>query len=190
MIPFFELLRFTLHEKDSHIAQNAIVFPLVWQWAVYEDSGRKRILQGTLLNNHRLQAEEPSLGFDSDMTTKERKQNEHHQTTNQVLQPMGAVLFPWETLYEFGRMICLGFMVTFGDTSSAGTARSRQTNSNEHVGRYSILSKALSLGRRHERKVTKETEFSLNSVKQQNLAGRMGRVLVAKTRLERGLRQS
>ena len=143
-----------------------------------------------LLDNRRLQAEEPSLGFDSDMATKERKQNEPHQTTNQVLQPMGAVLFPWETLYEFGRMICLGFMVTFGGTPSAGKARGRQTNLNEHVGRHSFLSKALGLGGRYERKGTKETEFSLNSVKQQNPAGRMGRVLVAKTRLKRGLAQS
>jgi hypothetical protein len=53
---------------------------------------------------------------------------------------MGAVLFPWETLYEFGCMICLGFMVTFGGTPSAGKARSRQPNLNEHVGRHSFLS--------------------------------------------------
>ena len=64
----------------------------------------QRTLQD-LLDNRRLQAAQPSLGFDSSMTTKERKQNEHHQTTNQALQHMGAVLFPWEALYEFGRMI-------------------------------------------------------------------------------------
>ena len=67
-----------------------------------------------LLDNRSLQAEEPSLGFDSAIPTKERKQNEHHQTTKQALQHMGAVVFPWEALYEFGRMICLGFMVTLG----------------------------------------------------------------------------
>ena len=100
--------------------------------AVYKDSGRRRIVQLTfqdLLDNRRLQAEEPSLGFDSAIPTKERKQNGHHQTTNQALQHMGAVVFPWEALYEFGRMICLGFMVTFGGTPSAGKARGRQTNS-------------------------------------------------------------
>lgn len=75
-----------------------------------------------LLDNRRLQAEEPSLGFGSAIT-KERKRNEHHQTTNQALQHMGAVPFPWEVLYELGRMICLGFVVTFGGTSSAGKAR-------------------------------------------------------------------
>jgi hypothetical protein len=143
-----------------------------------------------LLDDRPLQVEEPSLGLDPAITTKERKQNEHHQTTNQALQHMGTVLFPWEALYEFGRMICLGFMVTFGGTPGAGKARSRQTNLNEHVGRHSFLSKALGLGGRYERKGTKETEFSLNSVKQQNPAGRMGRVLVAKTRLKRGLAQS
>jgi hypothetical protein len=107
---------------------------------------RRRIVQLTLqdlLDNRRLQAEEPSLGFDSAIPAKERKQNEHHETTNQALQHMGAVVFPWEALYEFGRMICLGFMVTFGGTPSAGKARGRQTNLNEHVGRHSILSKAL-----------------------------------------------
>jgi hypothetical protein len=69
-----------------------------------------------LLDN-RFQAEEPSLGFDSAIPTKKRKQNEQHQTTNQALQHMGAVVFPWEVLYEFGRMICLGFMVTFSEFS-------------------------------------------------------------------------
>ena len=98
-----------------------------------------------LLDNRRIQAEEPSLGFDSAIPTKERKQNEHHQTTNQALQHMGAVVFPWEALYEFGRMICLGFMVTFGGAPSAGKARGRQTHLNEHVGRHSILSNALGL---------------------------------------------
>ena len=82
-----------------------------------------------LLDNRSLQAEEPSLGFDSAIPTKERKQNGHHQTTNQALQHMGAVVFPWEALYEFGRMIWWGFVVTFGGTPSAsGKARDRQPN--------------------------------------------------------------
>ena len=137
-----------------------------------------------LLDNRRLQAEEPSLGFDSAIPTKERKQNEHHQTTNQALQHMGAVVFPWEALYEFGRMICLGFMVTFGGTLSAGKARGRQTNLNEHGGRHSILSKALGLGRRHQRKGTKGTEFSPNSAKQQKLPPAYGFRLVSKFRVQ------
>jgi hypothetical protein len=96
----------------------------VWQWAVYKDSGSRRIVELTLqdlLHNRRLQAEEPSLGFGSAIT-KERKQNEHDQTANQALQPMSAVLLPWEALYEFGRMICLGLAVTFG-----GHAQRRQS---------------------------------------------------------------
>ena len=126
MIPFFGLLRFTVHEEDNHMAQNGNRFAslLVWQWAVYKDSGSKHIVQLTLqelLHNRRLQAEEPSLGFGSAIT-KERKQNEHDQTANQALQPMSAVLLPWEALYEFGRMICLGLAVTFG-----GHAQRRQS---------------------------------------------------------------
>jgi hypothetical protein len=114
-----------------------------------------------LLDNRRLQAEEPSLGFDSAIPTKERKQNEHHQTTNQALQHMGAVVFPWEALYEFGRMICLGFMVTFGGTPSAGkaTSRGRQANLNEHEGRHSILSKALGLGGATNGRVLRGPDF-------------------------------
>jgi hypothetical protein len=126
-----------------------------------------------LIDSRRLPAEKPSLGIDSAMTTKERKHNERHQTTNRALQRMGAVLFPWEALYKFGRMICLGFMVTFGDTPSAGKARSRQTNLNETRG-HSFLSKAVGLGRRHERKGTKGTGFSPNSVRQQNSRRRLG----------------
>jgi hypothetical protein len=118
MIPFFGLLRFTVHEEDNHMAQNGNRFSslLVWQWAVYKDSGSRRIVELThqdLLHNRRLQAEEPSLGFGSAIT-KERKQNEHDQTANQALQDTSAVLLPWEALYEFGRMICLGLAVTFG----------------------------------------------------------------------------
>jgi hypothetical protein len=51
---------------------------------------------------------------------------------------MSAVLLPRETLYEFGRMICLRFAVAFGGTPRAGKARGRQPNLNEHVGRHSI----------------------------------------------------
>jgi len=81
-----------------------------------------------LLDNRRLEAEEPSLGFGSAIT-KEGKQNEHDQTANQALERMGAVLLPWEALYEFGRMIWWGFVVTFGGTPSAsGKARDRQPN--------------------------------------------------------------
>jgi hypothetical protein len=91
-----------------------------------------------LLDNCRLEAQESSLGS---AITKERKQNEHDQTANQALQRMGAVLLPWEALYEFGRMICWGFVVTFGGTPSApGKARDRQPNLNEDVGRRSIQS--------------------------------------------------
>ena len=93
-----------------------------------------------LLDNRRLQAEEPSLGFDSAIPTKERKQNEHDQTANQALQPMSAVLLPWEALYEFGRMICLGFAATFGGAPSAGKTRHLQPNLNEPAGRQSIQS--------------------------------------------------
>jgi hypothetical protein len=93
--------------------------------AVYKDSGRRRIVQLTfqdLLDNRRVQFEEPSLGFGSALT-KERKQNERDQTANQAPPHKGAVLLPWQALYEFGRMICLGFVVTFGGTPSAGKAR-------------------------------------------------------------------
>ena len=82
-----------------------------------------------LLHNRRLQAEEPSLAFSSAIT-KERKQNEHDQTTKQALQHMSAVLLPWEAWYEFSRMICLGLAVTFGGTPSAGKARGRQPKLN------------------------------------------------------------
>ena len=81
MIPFFVLLRFTVHKEGNHIAL------LVWQWGVYKDSGSSRLVRLTLqdlLHNRRLQAEEPSLGFGSAIT-KERKQNEHDQTANQAL---------------------------------------------------------------------------------------------------------
>ena len=78
-------------------------------------------MQLTLQNllDNRLQAEEPNLGSDSAITNA-RKQNECDQTANQALRHRGAVLLPWEVLYEFGRMICLGFVVTFGGTPSAG----------------------------------------------------------------------
>lgn len=132
MIPFFGLLRFTVHEEDNHTGQNGKRFLLAW-WAVYKDSERKRIMQLTL------QAEEPRFGLGSAIT-KERKQNEHDPTTNQALQHMGAVVLPWEALYEFGRMICLGFVVTFGRKPSAGKARGHQPHLNEHVGRHSIQS--------------------------------------------------
>ena len=131
MIPFFGLLRFTVHEEDNHMAQNGNRFAslLVWKWAVYKDSGSRRIVELTLqdlLHNRRLQAEEPSLGFGSAIT-KERKQNEHDQTANQALQPMSAVLLPWEALYEFGRMICLGLAVTFGGHAQRGQSKGPPT---------------------------------------------------------------
>ena len=91
-----------------------------------------------LLDN-RLQTEEPSLGSDS-AVTKENKQNKHHQNANQTFQHMGTVLLPWEALYEFGCMICLGFVVTFRRTPSAsGKARDRQPNPlKEYVGGHSV----------------------------------------------------
>src|SRR6516162_1508500 len=78
MIPFFGLLRFTVHEEDNHMAQNGNRFAslLVWQWAVYKDSGSRRIVELTLqdlLHNRRLQAEEPSLGFGSAITKKTKR---------------------------------------------------------------------------------------------------------------------
>jgi len=53
---------------------------------------------------------------------------------------MGAVLLPWEALYEFGRMICLGFAATFGGTPRADKKRRLQPNLNEHAGMHSIQS--------------------------------------------------
>ena len=79
-----------------------------------------------LLHNRRLQAEEPSLGFGSAIT-KEREQNEHDQTANQALQHTSAVLLPWEALYEFGRMICLGLAVTFGGHAQRGQSKGPPT---------------------------------------------------------------
>jgi|SRR6516164_6074410 hypothetical protein len=126
MTPFFGLLRFTVHEEDNH----------------HKNSGRRRVVQLTLqdtLDNRRFQVEKPSLGFGSSIT-KERKQNEHDQTASQAPPHMGAVLLPWEALYEFGRMICLGFAATFGGAPSAGKTRHLQPNLNEPAGRQSIQS--------------------------------------------------
>lgn len=51
----------------------------------------------------------------------------------------GAVLFPWEVLYQLGHIIFLGFVVTFGGTPSASDiARGREPNLKEHAGRQSI----------------------------------------------------
>jgi len=92
------------------------------------------------LFDNRLQAEKTNLGSDSAIT-KEKKQDKHDQTANQVFQHMGAVLLPWEALYEFVRMIYLGFAVTFwGTPSPSCKARHRQPNPNlnQHVGRHSV----------------------------------------------------
>jgi len=72
------------------------------------------------LDDRRLRAQEPSLGLGSTIR-EERKQNERDQTANQALRHRGAVLRPWEALYELGRVICLGFVVTFGGTPSASS---------------------------------------------------------------------
>ena len=66
-----------------------------------------------LLDNRQIQAAGPGLGLNSAIT-KERKPNEHDQQQTRRSGFMGAVPLPWDALHEFGRMICLGFMVTFG----------------------------------------------------------------------------
>jgi len=72
----------------------------------------------------------------------ERKENKMNTIKLQTKRPphMGAVLLPWEALYEFGRMICLGFAATFGGTPSAGKTRPLQPNLNEDAGMHSIQS--------------------------------------------------
>jgi hypothetical protein len=62
--------------KTTTLPKTVSASLLVWQWAVYKDSGSERIVQlnlQDLLDNRRLEAEEPSLGFGSAIT-KERKQ--------------------------------------------------------------------------------------------------------------------
>jgi len=66
------------------------------------------ILQNRLDDRHR-RAQEPN----------QRKQNERDQTASEALRHRGAVLLPWKALYELGRVIWLGFVVTFGGTPSA-----------------------------------------------------------------------
>ena len=77
------------------------------------------ILENRSDNRHR-RAQGPSLGLRSTIR-EERKQTELDQTASEALRPTGAVLLPWKALYELGRVIWLGFAVTFGGTPSASS---------------------------------------------------------------------
>jgi len=75
------------------------------------------ILQNRSDGRHR-RAQGPSLGLSSTIR-EERKQNERYQTASEALRHRSAVLLPWKALYQLGRVIWLGFAVTFGGTPSA-----------------------------------------------------------------------
>jgi hypothetical protein len=69
-------------------------------------------LQNQLDDRH-TQAAEPGLGFGSAIT-KGSKPLEHDQVVNQAIRPIGTVPLPWNVVYQFGRMLWLGIVVTFG----------------------------------------------------------------------------
>ena len=80
-----------------------------------------------LLDDRHIQAEEPSLDSGS-VITKEGKQNAHDRIANRALPRIGTVPSPWDTFYQFGRMIWWGIVVTFGRTASAtGKASGHRT---------------------------------------------------------------
>ena len=65
------------------------------------------------LDDRHTQAADPGLGFSSALT-KETKPNEHDQIASQAIRPIGTVPLPWHVVYQFGRIIWLGIVVTFG----------------------------------------------------------------------------
>jgi hypothetical protein len=92
-----------------------------------------------LLDNRQIQAAEPGLGFNSAIA-KERKPNEHVNAIPAQAIGLSREAYippPWEVFYEFARLVCVGFAVTFGPRRACvGEDRRPKVEARQRVSRF------------------------------------------------------